>query len=142
LLLICSPNYRGTGNRQVDITIEIAIKHEGQQQKRELLQTILPSEKIHNYRIIEWPGLKRTTVIIELQPPAMCRVANHQTRLPRATSCLDVNWMSFRTKKPLLMELPTGLLSCCEGGSVGTPKGTVHLNECGHISYAYASWSP
>ena len=23
--------------------------------------------------IIEWPGLKRTTVIIEFQPPAMCR---------------------------------------------------------------------
>jgi len=36
------------------------------------------------HRIIEWPGLKRTTVIISFQPPAMCRVANHQTRLPRA----------------------------------------------------------
>ena len=41
--------------------------------------------------IIEWPGLKRTTVIIEFQPPAMCRVANHQTRLPRATSSLALN---------------------------------------------------
>ena len=42
-------------------------------------------------RIIEWPGLKRTAVIIEFQPPAMCRVANHQTRLPRATSSLALN---------------------------------------------------
>jgi len=39
-------------------------------------------------RIIEWPGLKRTTVIIKFQPPAMCRVTNHQTRLLRATSSL------------------------------------------------------
>ena len=33
----------------------------------------------HNHRIIiiEWPGLKRTTMIIQFQPPAMCRVANH-----------------------------------------------------------------
>ena len=37
---------------------------------------------------IEWPGLKRTTIIMQFQPPAMCRVANHQTRLPRATSSL------------------------------------------------------
>ena len=41
--------------------------------------------------IIEWPGLKRTTVIIEFQPPATYRVANHQTRLPRATSSLALN---------------------------------------------------
>jgi len=37
------------------------------------------------HRITEWPGLKRTTVTIQFQPPAMCRLANHQTRLPRAT---------------------------------------------------------
>jgi len=49
---------------------------------------IRPSQ---NHRIIEWPGLKRTTMIMEFQPPAMCRVANHQTRLPRATSSLDVS---------------------------------------------------
>ena len=42
-------------------------------------------------RIIEWPGLKRTTVIISFQPPAMCRVANQQPRLPRATSSLALN---------------------------------------------------
>ena len=42
-------------------------------------------------RIIEWPGLKRTTVIISFQPPAMCRVANLQTRLPRATSSVALN---------------------------------------------------
>ena len=33
--------------------------------------------------ITEWPGLKRTTTIISFQTPAMCRVANQQTRLPR-----------------------------------------------------------
>jgi len=44
-----------------------------------------------NCRITEWPGLKRTTVLIKFQPPAMCRVANHQTRLPRATSSLALN---------------------------------------------------
>jgi len=44
-----------------------------------------------DHRIIEWPGLKRTTMIIEFEPPAMCRVANHQTRLPRATSSLALN---------------------------------------------------
>jgi len=42
-------------------------------------------------RIIDWPGLKRTTMIISFQPPAMCRVANQQTRLPRATSSLALN---------------------------------------------------
>jgi len=42
-------------------------------------------------RIKEWPGMKRTTMIIEFHPPAMCRVANHQTRLPRATSSLALN---------------------------------------------------
>jgi len=30
-------------------------------------------------------------MIIEFQPPAMCRVANHQTRLPRATSSLALH---------------------------------------------------
>ena len=33
-----------------------------------------------NHRIIEWPGLKRTTMLIYFQPPAMCSDANHQTR--------------------------------------------------------------
>jgi len=42
-------------------------------------------------RIIEWPGLERTTVIMQFQPTAMCRVTNHQTRLPRATSSLALN---------------------------------------------------
>ena len=37
------------------------------------------------------PGLKRTTVLIPFQPPAMCRVANQQPRLPRATSSLALN---------------------------------------------------
>ena len=43
--------------------------------------------------IIEWPGLKRTTMIIWFQP--LCyvqgRQPNHQTRLPRATSSLALN---------------------------------------------------
>jgi len=43
------------------------------------------------HRIIEWPGLQRATVLIQFQPPAMCRVANQQTRLPRATSSLALN---------------------------------------------------
>ena len=43
------------------------------------------------HRIVEWPGLKRTTMTIQFQPPAMCRVANHQTRLARATSSLALN---------------------------------------------------
>ena len=30
-------------------------------------------------------------MITEVQPPAMCRVANHQTRLPRATSSLALD---------------------------------------------------
>ena len=44
-----------------------------------------------SYHRIEWPGLERTTTIIRFQPPAMCRVANQQTRLPRATSSLALN---------------------------------------------------
>jgi len=30
-------------------------------------------------------------MLIEFHPPAMCRVANQQTRLPRATSSLAFN---------------------------------------------------
>jgi len=30
-------------------------------------------------------------MIIQFQPPAMCRVANQQARLPRATSSLALN---------------------------------------------------
>ena len=41
--------------------------------------------------ILEWPGLQRTTMLIHFQPPAMCRVANQQPRLPRATSSLALN---------------------------------------------------
>ena len=42
-------------------------------------------------RIIERPGLIRITMLIQFQPPAMCRVTNQQTRLPRATSSLAWN---------------------------------------------------
>ena len=44
-----------------------------------------------NHRTIGWPGLKRTTMLIQFQPPAMCRVTNQQPRLPRATSSLALN---------------------------------------------------
>ena len=44
-----------------------------------------------SYGIIEWTGLKRTTMIIHFQPPDMCRVAKHQSRLPRTTSSLALN---------------------------------------------------
>ena len=44
-----------------------------------------------SHRTVERPGLKRTTMLISFQPPAMCRVANQQTRLPRATSSLALN---------------------------------------------------
>jgi len=53
-----------------------------------LWDTIAQSDDYVSVIIKEWPGLKRTTMIIEFQPPAMCRVANQQTRLPRATSSL------------------------------------------------------
>ena len=44
-----------------------------------------------NHRIIEWPGLQKSTVLTQFQPPAMCRVTNQQPRLPRATSSLALN---------------------------------------------------
>ena len=52
-----------------------------------------PSEQrgIRTHGIIEWPGLKRPTMINQFQPPAMYRVTNQQTRLPRATSSLALN---------------------------------------------------
>jgi len=52
------------------------------------MQWIIESQ---NHRItesyhgmIEWPGLKRTTMLISFQPPAMCKIANQQTRLPQS----------------------------------------------------------
>ena len=47
--------------------------------------------QVPHHSIIEQPGLKRTTMVIEFQLPAMCRVTNHHTRLPRATSSLALN---------------------------------------------------
>ena len=41
--------------------------------------------------IIEWPGLRRPQWSSGFNPPAMCRVANHQTRLLTATSSLALN---------------------------------------------------
>jgi len=57
-----------------------------------MLESItLNTFKWRSHRIIEWPGLKRTTMLISFQPPSMCRVSNQQTRLPRATSSLALN---------------------------------------------------
>jgi len=47
--------------------------------------------KKENHRTTERPGLQRSTVLIYFPPPAMCRVANQQPRLPRATSSLALN---------------------------------------------------
>jgi len=55
-----------------------------------------------DHRITEWPGLKRATMIISFQPPAMCRVATHQTRLPRATSSLGSSISAVRVGKSSL----------------------------------------
>jgi len=66
-----------------------------------------------NHRIIEWPGLKRTTVIILFQPPAMCRVANEQTRLPRATSSLALNVSSNGASTTFLGNLFQCITTLC-----------------------------
>lgn len=38
--------------------------------------------------MIGWPGLEGTAVLIQFQPPAVCRVPGHQTGLPDAASSL------------------------------------------------------
>ena len=48
------------------------------------------------HRMTEWPGLKRTTILIQFQPPALCRVTNQQTRLPRALYFWEENSDLFR----------------------------------------------
>jgi len=42
--------------------------------------------------------------MIEFQPPAMCRVANHQTRLPRATSSLALNASRDGAEKKMIYQ--------------------------------------
>jgi len=42
-------------------------------------------------------------MIISFQPPAMCRVTNHQTRPPRATSSLALNASRDGSLQPVLM---------------------------------------
>ena len=61
---------------------------------------IYTAQVLHFHRIIEWPGLKRITMLIQFQPPAMCRVANQQTRLPRATCSLALNACSDGASTP------------------------------------------
>jgi len=43
----------------------------------------MPGEFLPFHRIIEQPELKRTTMLILFQLPAMCRVTNQQTRLKK-----------------------------------------------------------
>ena len=54
-----------------------------------VMETIPPHR--NPYRTTEWSGLKRATMLIWFQPPAVCRAVNQQTRLPRATSSLALN---------------------------------------------------
>ena len=42
-------------------------------------------------KVIEWLGLEKTLKIIELQPPAVGRVAIHEIRLPGAPANLVLN---------------------------------------------------
>jgi len=65
------------------------------------------------HRVIEWPGLQRTTMLIQFQPPAMCRVANHRTRLPRAT--FGLFWpisVAWRESSPQFNSLQFLLAGC------------------------------
>ena len=90
------------------------------------VQKTLPRGK---HRIIEWPGLKRTTMIIEFQPPAMCRVANHQTRLPRATSSLQGCLRGWGIHSLLGQPVPVCHHPLCEGmrhGVLMSSQGCTH----------------
>ena len=71
-------------------------------------------------RIIEWPGLKRTTMIIWFQPPAMSRVTNQQTRLPRAISSLALNASRDGASTASLGNLFQVAVSSCD----------THLHHC------------
>jgi len=88
-------------------------------------KTLGSGSEIHlfwtNHRAIERPGLKRTAVIIEFQPPAMCRVANHQTRLPRATSSLALNASRDGASTACLGYLFQCVTTLCVNGCHGAP---------------------
>ena len=75
------------------------------------------------HRVIEWPGLKRTTMIIQFQPPVMCRVSNHQTRLPRATSSLALNASRDGASTASSENLFQVLCQCCAEFSLKFWKG-------------------
>ena len=47
-------------------------------------------------------------MLIQFQPPAMCRVANQQPRLPRATSSLALNACRDGASTASFSGLPTG----------------------------------
>ena len=67
------------------------VQEHGVQHQKDLSGLGTHPQLLGNGIIIERPGLKRTTMLIQFQSPAMCRVANQQTRLPRATSSLALN---------------------------------------------------
>ena len=51
----------------------------------------LNSVEFQDHRIVEWLGWKGPQWSSSFHPSALCRVTNHQTRLPRATSSLALN---------------------------------------------------
>jgi len=55
-------------------------------------QRVTEHQEILVLKVIERPGLKRTTMLVEFQPPAMCRVTNPHSRLPTATSSLELSF--------------------------------------------------
>ena len=67
------------------------VQEHGVQHQKDLSGLGTHPQLLGNGIIIERPGLKRNTTLIKLQSLAMCRVANQQTRLPRATSSLALN---------------------------------------------------
>ena len=90
------------------------------------------------HRTIEWPGLKRTTMLIQFQPPAMCRVANQQTRLPRATSSLALNASRNGASTASLGNLFQCVTTLC--GSLSLEKIVQEPWRCsteGHVQWAW-----
>jgi len=64
---------------------------------------------IENHRIIEWPGLKSTTVITDFLPPAMCRVANHELLVQDCvqTSFGHLRGWQLRSMQPAVAPFPS-----------------------------------
>ena len=77
-------------------------------------------------RIVEWPGLERATMLISFQPPAVCRITNQQTRLPRATSSLAPNASRDGAAKKFLLQKRGQVLEwAAQGGGGATAQRSV-----------------